>query len=393
VVELADIFRRFGGSYLSAYGTTMPSWHRRAIKDVLDCRTAELGGQVWHCDACDEDIFSYHSCGNRACPKCHAEQTQEWLEARRAEILPCDYFHVTVTVPEELRSLLRANQLDGYAVLMKAAAEAIIELARDPRYVGGTVGVLGVLHTWTQQLAYHPHVHCLVTGGGVSADGRDWYPARKDFLFPERALAKLVRGKLKALLAKQRPDLIAPAAAWKKRWVVHITPWGANPDHVLRYLARYVFRTAITNSRILACDEKSVTIRYKDRKSSCLRTCKLSGHEFMRRFLQHVLPKGLHRVRYFGLWHPSQRAKVAQVRLRLTLDQTSKPLHQTGKPLDQKSTSPAEPAAPSEDKKPRQKADGPPPPRTCPLCGEGHLVYVRRLTPKDAATPKDALGP
>jgi len=373
VVELADVFRRFADGYLSAYGATMPTWHRRAIEDIMACRTQALGGQVWRCDACEQEVFSYHSCRNRACPKCHAEQTQEWLEARRAEMLPCDYFHVTVTVPSELRALMRANQRDGYGLLMKASADAIIELARDRRYVGGTVGVLAVLHTWTQQLVHHPHAHCLVTGGGVSADGRDWYPSRKEYLFPEKALAKLVRGKLKALLAQKRPDLVAPAAAWKKPWVVHITPWAKNVDEVLRYLARYVFRTAITNSRIVALDASSVTISYKDRKSSRLRTCRLPGHEFMRRFLQHVLPKGLHRVRYFGLWHPSNRARAAQVRLRLTLDQRWRPV--------------TAPAAASEHKETCQKTDGPQLPRTCPLCRKGHLVYVRRLTPKNALGP------
>ena len=160
MVELADVFRRFADGYLSAYGATMPSWHRRAIEDIMACRTQALGGQVWRCDACEQEVFSYHSCRNRACPKCHAEQTQEWLEARRAEMLPCDYFHVTVTVPSELRALMRANQRDGYGLLMKASADAIIELARDRRYVGGTVGVLAVLHTWTQQLVHHPHAHC-----------------------------------------------------------------------------------------------------------------------------------------------------------------------------------------------------------------------------------------
>src|SRR5712671_1825924 len=157
----------------------MPTSHRRAIDAIMACRTPELGGHLWRCDTCSKEVFSYHSCKNRSCPQCHTKQTQEWLKARQAEMLPCDYYHVTVTVPQELRELLRANQRDGYAVLMKAAAEAIIELARDRRYVGGTVGVLAVLHTWTQQLNYHPHVHCLVTGGGISADGRDWYPAAR----------------------------------------------------------------------------------------------------------------------------------------------------------------------------------------------------------------------
>jgi hypothetical protein len=375
VVELADIFRRFADGYLAAYGAAMPTSHRRAIDAIMACRTPELGGHLWRCDACSHEVFSYHSCKNRSCPKCHTKQTQAWLEARQAEMLPTDYYHVTVTVPQELRELLRANQRDGYAVLMKAAAEAIIELARDRRFVGGTVGVLAVLHTWTQQLSYHPHVHCLVTGGGVSADGRDWYPAaRKGYLFPERALAKLVRGKLKALLAKRRPDLIAPAAAWKKSWVVQITPWGAGADGVLRYLARYVHRVAITNSRIVAFDERSVTIRYKERKSSRWRTCRLSGHEFMRRFLQHVLPKGLHKVRYFGLWHPSKRAKAAQARLLLQLEQK-----QTSQPV-------AQPAEPADLKEPGRNKTMPQL-RPCPHCHKGHLHCVGRLTPKNALGP------
>ena len=196
-----------------------------------------LGGHLWRCDQCSHEVFSYHSCKNRSCPKCHTKQTKDWLEARKAEMLPTDYFHVTITVPQELRALLRANQRDGYALLMKAAADAIIELAHDRRFVGGTVGVLAVLHTWTQQLVYHPHVHCLVTGGGISDDGRDWHPARKAFLVPHIALAKLLRGKLKAVLANKRPDLITPAATWAKPWVVNINHWGQGHEAVLRYLA------------------------------------------------------------------------------------------------------------------------------------------------------------
>ena len=261
MIELADVFRRFADGYLAAHGAAMPASHRRAIADILACRTAALGGHLWRCDQCRHEVFSYHSCKNRSCPKCHTQQTNDWLESRKAEMLPADYFHVTITVPQELRELLRANQRDGYALLMKAAADAIIELAHDRRFVGGTVGVLAVLHTWTQQLVYHPHVHCLVTGGGISDDGRDWHPARKAFLVPHMALAKLLRGKLKALLANKRPDLVAPAAAWTKPWVVHINHWGQGHEAVLRYLARYVFRVAITNTRIVALDDQTVTIR------------------------------------------------------------------------------------------------------------------------------------
>lgn len=376
MIEVADVFRRFADGYLSAYGAAMPAWHRRAITDILACRTEALGGHLWRCDQCSHEVFSYHSCKNRSCPKCHTRQTSDWLAARQAELLATDYFHVTVTVPQELRALLRANQRDGYSLLMKAVADAIIELARDRGFVGATVGVLAVLHTWTQQLTYHPHVHCLVTGGGVSDDGRDWYPARGAFLVPHKALAKLVRGKLKALLAKKRPDLIAPRAAWTKRWVVHINHWGQGADAVLRYLARYVFRTAITNTRIVALDPHAVTIKYRHRKSSCWRTCRLHGHEFMRRFLQHVLPAGLHKVRYFGLWHHSKRDRAAQARLLLELERPAWRAPEPAAPIANHHGAAQAPAASTSAQ-----------PRICPCCGLGRLGYIRRLTPKNALGP------
>ena len=245
MVTLADVFRQFADDYLSRHGASVLPSHRRAIADILACRTHALGGHLWRCNHCSSEVYSYHSCKNRSCPRCHKDQTERWIAAREAELLACPYFHVTVTVPAELREVLRANQRDGYAALMKATAEAIIELARDRRHVGGTVGVMAVLHTWTQQLVYHPHVHCLVTGGGVSDDGRDWYPARDNFLVPTRPLAVLVRAKMRAALAKRRPDLVLPKAAWRKPWVIHCTAWGDGAEAVLRYLARYVFRVAI----------------------------------------------------------------------------------------------------------------------------------------------------
>ena len=161
MIEVADVFRRFAPDYLAAHGASMLPSHQRAITDILACRTEALGGHLWRCDHCSAERFAYHSCKNRSCPKCHTDQTEQWLQARRAEMLPSRYFHVTVTVPEDLREVLRTNQRDGYAILMKAAAEAIIELARDLRYVGGTVAVLAVLHTWTQQLGLHPHAEYL----------------------------------------------------------------------------------------------------------------------------------------------------------------------------------------------------------------------------------------
>ena len=324
MIEVADVFRRFAADYLSAHGASMLPSHRRAIADILACRTEALGGQLWRCDQCGAEVFSYHSCKNRSCPKCHTDQTEDWLEARKAEMLPMPYFHVTVTVPEELREVLRANQRDGYAALMKAAAEAIIELARDPRHVGGTVGVLAVLHTWTQQLLFHPHVHCLVTGGGVSDDGTTWHPARRAFLVPIKALAKLVRGKLRAAAAAKASRSGLPDAAWPKPWVVHVTAWGR----------RRAGRARLSRPLRLPRRHHQHPHRRPRRPGGHhplqapqirrWRTSRIRGQEFMRRFLQHVLPKGLHKVRYFGLWHPAQRKNAGRVRHMLQLQAPAK---------------------------------------------------------------------
>ena len=373
MIEVADVFRRFAQPYLAAHGAAMLPSHRRAITDILACRTEVLGGHLWQCNHCGQELFSYHSCRNRSCSKCHSNDTERWLEARRLEILPCHHFHVTVTVPEQLRHVLRANQQDGYALLMKAAAQAIIDIARDPRFVGGTVGVLAVLHTWTQQLHYHPHVHCLVTGGGVSDDGTHWHPARPSFLAPEVAIAKLVRGKLKAYFAQNHPDLIIPATAWTTPWVVRITPWGEGEEAVLRYLARYVFRIAITNSRIVGLDENTVSFRYKHRQSNRWRICTLEGEEFMRRFLQHVLPKGLHKVRYFGLWHASKRQTASKIRLLLHM-QSAK--HVPPQALGDGETSVA-----------HQSSGSPNDLRICRRCQIGQLLLVRKLSPKQPQAP------
>jgi len=275
-------------------------------------------------------------------------------------------------VPAELREVLRANQRDGYGVLMQATAAAIIELARDPRYVGGTVAVLAVLHTWTQQLNLHPHVHCLVSGGGISEDANTWHPARRKFLFPIKALAKLVRGKFRALLRRKCPDLVIPEAVWCRPWILHVTAWGNGEQAVLDYLARYVFRIALTNARIVGLDDEAVAIRHKHRKSNRWRITSIPGQEFMRRFLQHVLPKGLHKVRYFGLWHPARRKDAARARLLLLLDR------QTTQPRGRIGADAADPSA-----NPKTSDD----PRVCPCCRKGLLMFVRQLSPKWAQGP------
>src|SRR5271166_632473 len=335
MIEVADVFRRFAADYVSAHGASMLPSHRRAIEDILDCRTAALGGQVWRCETCNNELFSYHSCGNRSCPKCHTTQTREWLEHRQAEMLPVPYFHITVTVPAELRA---------------------------------------VLHTGTQQLNLHPHVHCLVSGGGISEDGNTWHPARRNFLLPIKALAKLVCGKFRALLRRKCPALVIPDAVWHRPWILHVTAWGRGEQAVLDYLARYVFRIALTNARIVGLDDETVTIQYKERKTDRARTCRLSGEEFMRRFLQHVLPRGFHKVRYFGLWHPAQRHNAARVRQTLqlqappTADLTQDP---AAPPLVPPSVEPVPPIEPL----------------ICPHCQQGRLIFIRTLIRQQAMGP------
>ena len=365
--EVADAFRRFGDSYMEAHGAAMLPSHRRAIADIVACRTEALGGQQWCCNDCGTLLHVFHSCRNRACPKCHGEQTQDWLEQRREEMLPVPYFHVTVTVPEELRDVLRRHQLTGYGALMKAAAASIIDLGRNPRWVGGTVGVLAVLHTWTQRLVFHPHVHCLVTGGGLSDDGATWHPAGKTFLFPKSALAALARARFRDAFAGLCPDVDLPPHVWQIPWVVHITPWGEGQQAALDYLARYAFRIAITNRRILAVDDNTVTYRYKDRAADRHRKETVSGHEFMRRFLQHVLPKGFHKVRYYGLWHASRRDHARNLRNVLLLEQPADP--------------PADPPVEPDIADAPEPAAGQPSLRRCPHCQTGHLTLVRRLSP------------
>jgi Putative transposase len=237
--------------------------------------------------------------------------------------------------------------------------------------------VLAVLHTWTQQLNLHPHVHCLVSGGGISEDASTWHPARRKFLLPIEALARLVRGKFRALLHRKRPDLVIPDAACRTRWILHVTAWGTGEQAVLDYLARYVFRVALTNARIVGLDDEAVTIQYKERKTGRARTCRLSGDEFMRRFLQHVLPRGFHKVRYFGLWHPAQRHNAARVRQMLQLQAPPEP----GLPQELVLASPepsgAEPMLPIE-------------PPICPHCHQGRLIFIRTLSPH---TPRQAMAP
>ncbi len=298
MLEVADVLRQYGPAYLEQFGAKMPASHRRAFEDILRCRTAALGGHLYEGNECGRQHYSYHSCRNRSCPKCHASDTQIWLQQRQAELLPVPYYHVIFTLPQELRGFARLHQGQVYALLMQSAAHAILKLAADPHYVGGLVGVMAVLHTWGSTLAYHPHVHCLVTGGGVSADRQTWLPARDDYLVPVEALSKLFRGIVLDQIRRQFPEIKLPSSLGQKAWVVHCKPAVQGTEKVLEYLGRYIHRVAITNSRLLSIDDGKVTFRYRDSRTGETKTMTLDANEFIRRFLQHVLPSGVHKVRY-----------------------------------------------------------------------------------------------
>ena len=308
-VELADIVRRFGLKYTSQYGRQMMPSQKRALSDIVACCTPELGGRRYRCDDCKESFWQYHCCRNRACPKCHGTQIREWLQRREAELLPCDYFHGVVTVPSELRAVFHRHQKAMYGLLMQISAEAIKELCARKRHLGALPGILCVLHTWTGQLGYHPHAHLLITGGGVTPDGQHWEPAREEFLVPVTLLSRKIAAKFRDALKAKMPAVFAgvPPDVWQREWVTFLKHYGQGNDAVLKYLSRYVFRTAISNARILGMDQTHVTFRWKDRGADAWRIERLPGVEFLRRFLQHVLPRGFHRVRYYGLWHPSKR--------------------------------------------------------------------------------------
>ena len=366
--EVADIFRLYGARYLERFGQSMLPSHRRALRDLSDCRTAALGGQLFVCDHCGREHYVYHSCRNRACPKCHGKDTDDWLAARRQQLLPVPYFHVVFTLPQQLRDLVRQHQKTLYPILMQAAARALIKLAADPHYVGGLIGVLAVLHTWSRTLTYHPHVHCLVPGGGLSADGQ-WRPARDGYLVPVRALSPIFRGMFLDLLTQALPDVAVPDSVRKQAWVVYCKPTVQGAQNVLTYLGRYVHRIAITDRRILGVEDGKVTFRYQNARDAQWCTMTLTAEEFIRRFLQHVLPTGVHKVRYYGLWAPSNKARLQEIRQRL-MPQDARP----ALPCTDGSGGPVCPQADSQ-------------PARCPFCQKGSLLFLRRIPAQQRSPP------
>jgi hypothetical protein len=371
-LELADIFRRYGNSYRQKYASRMPATHLKAMRAIEQCRTPALGGQVYRCPDCEQVQYSYHSCRNRHCPKCQNENAQRWLEKQQNLLLPVPYYLLTFTLPAGFNEVTRSHQSLIYDLLFKTSAAATQQLAQDPRFVGGQIGMVGVLHTWGRNLAYHPHIHYLVPAGGLASDGETWRPARQNFLLPVRALSRIFRGKLHEVLRHTSWSARIPAKVWKQEWVVHCEAVGSGLG-ALKYLAPYIFRVALSNNRLLKLEEDRVTFRYRDTDTGTEKRCTLSAEEFLHRFLQHVLPKGFVKVRYYGLFSPGLRKPLAA--LRQHLEETTSTPPSVPDPLDGNSQSEdSQTDTPSSSQIPR-----------CPVCGHpmqpGSLLSPSGLSP------------
>jgi len=359
-LELADIFRRYGPAYRQKYAAQLLPSHRQAMLAIERCRTEALGGQVYSCPNCGEVRYSYHSCRNRNCPKCQHERTQAWLGLQQELLLPVPYFLLTFTLPEGLRQTASRNQKLIYHLLFQASAEATQLLAQDPRHLGGQIGMLGVLHTWTRNLAFHPHIHYLVPAGALSLDGRTWLPAHHNFFLPVKALSRLFRAKFRHHLKASPLFAQLPAKVWQQEWVVHCKPVGSG-DATLKYLAPYIFRIALSNRRLVnfndhgTLETSQVTFRYRTSDTGQIKSCTTSVDRFIHRFLQHVLPTGFVKVRYFGFLAPASRPTLTTIRAILP---QSAPLLFTLLPLRQPSS-------------PQEKL-------LCPRCGQP-MSFVRSI--------------
>jgi hypothetical protein len=361
--ELAEVVRRHGHRLGDATAE-----ERRILRAIVSCRTAALGGHVRTCDHCRHQRIAYNSCRNRHCPRCQASACARWMEDRATELLPAEYFHVVFTLPDAFNALALGNKRVVYGILFDATAQTLLEVAANPKHLGARIGFLAVLHTWGQNLSLHPHVHCVVPGGGIAPDGR-WVSCRAGFFLPVRILSRVFRGKFVDLLKRARDagKLIGVAddrvfdglidASVKHDWVVYAKPPFGGPAQVLKYLSRYTHRIAISGRRLLSIDDQGVTFRYKDyARGNRPRTMTLDGREFLRRFLMHAVPRGFMRIRHFGLLANRVRQQNLALCRRLL-------------------------AGPAASVPPVGAIDPP----CCPVCGRGRLIAGPRLSPQQLA--------
>jgi hypothetical protein len=373
---VADVIREFEGGYEERYG--LSGEERRVLRDLTRCRTATLGGHKRICDRCGHEEISYNSCRNRHCPKCQARARAKWLDDRADDLLEVPYFHVVFTLPNAFGPLALQNRRRVYGILFRAVAVTLLTIGRDPKHLGAEIGFLAVLHTWSQKLQHHPHVHCVVPGGGLAPDGDQWIACRsKRFFLPVRVLSRLFRGKFLAYLRKayrqeklslrgKLADLQDPAtwSLWleglaTQEWVVYAKPPFGGPTQALKYLARYTHRVAIANSRLVALGDGKVTFRWKDyARGNRQRLMTLDGTEFLRRFLLHILPSGFQRIRHYGFLGNRVRAKkLARAKSLLDEEENRK-------------------ASAEEEPRDDTKED----PWLCPVCQAGHLVRSETLS-------------
>ncbi|TFI58862.1 IS91 family transposase [Sphingomonas parva] len=346
-LEVADIFRSAGPGYRSRHAGHLSLGQLKIMSAIEACRTAALGGHVEGCEDCGHLRIAYNSCRNRHCPKCQGAAARAWLAEREADLLPVGYFHVVFTVPAEVADVAFHNKAAVYDLLLRTASETMMTIAADPRHLGARIGITAVLHTWGSAMTHHPHVHMIVPGGGISLDGQRWVSSRAGFLLPVRVLGKLFRrlflSRLNALhetgrlvffgalaaLSDRRAFLRHLAPVRKKRWVVYAKPPFAGPEAVLAYLSRYTHRVAISNRRLISFDERGVTFRFKDYRrtgAERYRAMTLGADEFIRRFLLHVLPRGFHRIRHYGLLaSASRKESIARARELLPVAPPSEP--------------------------------------------------------------------
>jgi hypothetical protein len=368
LIRLADIVRQVGSAYLVAFGDRMLPSHWRVLADIERCRTPALGGSVYRCDdpQCEKEHYSFHSCCNRHCPQCQGDQARPWLEKVRSLLLPCPYYFITFTLPARLRPVARSNQKVVYSLLMKEAAATIRELAGQEAWVGGQLAMMAALHTWGRNLSYHVHVHFLVTAGGLSRDGLAWFrPANPKFLMPGHKLSCGLRQRMR--IGLEQADLLdfVDRSVWDQRWVVKVQHAG-DGEKVAEYLSRYVYRVALAESRIERFEDGQVTYRYTDSKAHKTRRLTLSAPDFLARFLQHVLPRGLVKIRYYGLWASACRKR---------LHSAQEILEGHPSTLTLRAPEPTDSGDPISDGEsiPEQA------PRICPHCRKGHLVFIREL--------------
>jgi hypothetical protein len=397
-LEVADVVRQYGGAFLARYGPTLTGAQHRALRAIALCRTAALGGHITQCDDCGHEVQAYNSCRHRSCPKCHGAAQAAWLAAREGEVLNTPYVHVIFTLPHTLGPLALHNPRPLYGLLFRTVAQTLQDIAGEPKHLGAEIGGFAVLHTWGQQLHHHPHLHCVLPAGGVAPDGTCWVPCRPHFFLPVRVLSRRFRRLYLAGLAQLSAqghltftgrcrDLAEPAP-WHRfladvrdtEWVVYAKEPLQDPQHVLKYLARYTHRVAISNHRLVTLKEGQVTFRYKDyRRGHRLRTLTLEAVEFLRRLMLHVPSRGFQRIRHFGfLANRMRQAKLVQCRT--LLGQALRPLIRE--------------AVVDLERQPSVAAAGEPG-AVCPACHHGRMqlvhTFYRQLAVWDQAVPAPGL--